>query len=110
MAIGEVYTSTSFGATFRLKHHDDRASSLRKMHKTSTVPEPCRPSYQLSSFLRCFVLLFRLLATMSLISSCLFASTLLAARAVAFTGHEYQLTNEYSGANFFDGWDFYTVR
>lgn len=47
---------------------------------------------------------------MSLFSSCFVAGALFAARAAAFTGHEYQLTYEYSGANFFDDWDFYTVR
>ena len=29
--------------------------------------------------------------------------------ATALTGSQYTLTHEYSGANFFDGWDFYTV-
>jgi hypothetical protein len=30
--------------------------------------------------------------------------------AAAITGSVYQLDAEYSGANFFQGWDFFTVR
>lgn len=46
---------------------------------------------------------------MSFFSSCLVASSLLAAHAAAFTGSEYRLSHEYSGLNFFEGWDFYSV-
>lgn len=46
---------------------------------------------------------------MSFISSCLLSGSLLATRAAASTGHEYKLTYEYSGLNFFDGWDFFSV-
>lgn len=41
--------------------------------------------------------------------SCFAAGFLLVNHATAFTGSEYSLTYEYSGLNFFDGWDFYTV-
>lgn len=42
-------------------------------------------------------------------SSALTAAILLISQASAFTGSEYTLTHEYSGVNFFDGWDFFTV-
>ncbi|KAK5955112.1 hypothetical protein OHC33_003791 [Knufia fluminis] len=38
------------------------------------------------------------------------AGLVLAHHATAFTGSEYSLTHEYSGVNFFDGWDFYSGR
>ncbi|KAK5095182.1 hypothetical protein LTR70_003660 [Exophiala xenobiotica] len=42
--------------------------------------------------------------------SCFTASFLLVNHVTAFTGSEYSLTYEYSGLNFFDGWDFFTGR
>lgn len=41
--------------------------------------------------------------------SCFAASLILTNHATAFAGSEYSLTHEYSGTNFFDGWDFFTV-
>lgn len=41
--------------------------------------------------------------------SCLAAGVLVIGSATAYTGSRYALTYEYSGTNFFDGWDFYSV-
>lgn len=41
--------------------------------------------------------------------SCLTVGALLCEHATAYTGSTYALSYEYSGTNFFDGWDFYSV-
>jgi hypothetical protein len=63
-------------------------------------------------------LLFVLLPVMTVHSFChggvavrlIFACFIYLQYAAAITGSVYQLDAEYSGANFFQGWDFFTVR